>query len=75
MIAMRIGYGCAGALIFGLVLAAVRAGSYPIRGGRITRAEDPLAFWVLMAIGVIFGTIFLLFSLFGLFSPGYLLRM
>ncbi len=55
---LRFLFIAAGFLIWGLVVAAVRAGWHPAPRQRIHRSQQPVTFWTTMALGVMFGAVF-----------------
>jgi hypothetical protein len=62
MMVQRTAFGCFGLAVLALVLFAVRAGWYPSHGARVTRADNPISFWGVMALGVLFGAVFLILA-------------
>lgn len=60
--AHRVIFGVAGLVFLALVLWAMRTGSYPSHGQRITRTDNPIAFWSVMTGGIAAGVVFLIFA-------------
>ncbi len=63
MILGRIIFGAVGILIFVPLLWALRSGGYPSHGERITRANNPIAFWSVMGVTGAAGAFFLLLAI------------
>jgi hypothetical protein len=55
-------FGGVGLVVLALVLWAIRTGWYPSHGRRITRTDNPITFWSVMAGGTVFGVLFLIFA-------------